>query len=55
VNAPSPDDVVSRRVLIISGAVGVVLLLAIGAFLGLRGRSAPLWVTRHAPDRATDR
>lgn len=48
-----PSDVVSRRVLVLSGGVVVALLLAIGAFFALRGRTAPLWLTRHPTDRTT--
>jgi hypothetical protein len=44
---------VSRRVLWFSGALALLLLLAIGAFLALRGRTAPLWVTRHAATQST--
>lgn len=29
-----------------SGALALLLLLAVGAFLALRGRTAPLWLTR---------
>jgi len=35
-------------VLWVSGTLALLLLLAIGAFLALRGRTAPLWVTRHS-------
>ena len=53
VNAGNPDNV-SRRVLLLSGGLALVLLLAIGAFVALRGRTAPLWVTRHStPPTAT--
>lgn len=52
VNHPTPDDVVSRRVLVLAGAVGMLLLLAIGVFFALRDRTAPLWDTRRAPNRA---
>lgn len=43
-----PVQFVSRRVLWVSGAMALLLLLAIGTFLALRGRTAPLWDTRHA-------
>jgi len=32
--------------------MALLLLLAIGAFLSLRGRTAPLWVTRHAASQS---
>ena len=37
----------------VSGAMALLLLLALGAFLALRGRAAPLWVTRHASSQNT--
>jgi hypothetical protein len=40
-------------VLWFSSALALLLLLAIGAFLVLRGRTAPLWVTRHAASEST--
>jgi hypothetical protein len=51
VNAES-DQFVHRRVLWFSGALALLLLLAMGAFLALRGRTAPLWVTRHAASQS---
>jgi hypothetical protein len=52
VNA-EPVQFVSRRVLWVSGAVAFLLLLAISAFLALRGRAAPLWVTRPSSSLST--
>jgi len=49
----NPSEVVSRRVMVLSGGLVMALLLAIGAFFGLRGRTAPLWLTRHSADRPT--
>jgi hypothetical protein len=46
VNAES-SRFVNRRVLWVSGALALLLVLAIGAFLALRGGAAPLWLTRH--------
>ncbi len=43
-----PVQFVSRRVLWVSAAMAFLLLLALGAFLALRGRTAPLWPTRHS-------
>lgn len=43
-----PVQYVSRRFLWVSAALALLLLLAMGAFLVLRGRTAPLWVTRHS-------
>lgn len=51
-NATNPE-IVSRRVLLLSGALVLVLLLTVGAFVVLRGRTAPLWVTRHSTPHAT--
>lgn len=51
-SAETPD-VVSRRVLLFSGGLALVLLLAIGAFFALRRRTAPLWVTRHSATSIT--
>lgn len=39
--------------LLFSGGLVLVLLLAIGAFFALRGRTAPRWVTRHSATSAT--
>jgi hypothetical protein len=52
VNVETPD-VVSRRVLVLSGGAVLALLLATAAFFALRGRTAPLWLTRHSSDRPT--
>lgn len=43
----------SRRVLWLTAALGLALLLALGAFFGLRGRITPLWVTAHPVQAAT--
>lgn len=51
-NAANPERV-SRRVLLLSGALLLVLLLAIGAFVALRGRATPLWVATHPNPHAT--
>ena len=37
--------------LLLSGGLVLVLLLAIGAFFALRGRTAPLWITGHSTAR----
>jgi|RifCSP13_3_1023840.scaffolds.fasta_scaffold745368_1 hypothetical protein len=39
--------------MVLSGGVVVALLLAIGAFFGLRGRIRPLWLTKPSSDRTT--
>ncbi len=54
VNAANPE-IVSRRVRWLSGAFALVLLLAIGAFVALRGRTVPLWVTRPSTPRVITR
>lgn len=48
VNIPNRDEMVSRRVMLVSGGMVLALLLAIGAFFALRRRTVPLWLTRHA-------
>ncbi|MBI2072968.1 MAG: hypothetical protein HYT81_08060 [Gemmatimonadetes bacterium] len=45
----------SRRMLLFSGGVVLALVLAIGAFFALRGRTVPLWGTRPSTPRATTR
>lgn len=47
-----PIQFVSRRVLWFSGTLAVLLLLAMGAFVAQRGRTAPLWVTRHSASQS---
>lgn len=44
----SHNEMASRRVLLVSGGVALVLVLATATFFALRGRTAPLWVTRHS-------
>ncbi len=51
-NVPNTHDVVSRRVLLTSGGLLLVLGLAIGAFFALRGRLTPLWLERHVVPRS---
>jgi hypothetical protein len=43
----SEPEIVTRRVLVYSGAVALALLLAIAAFFLFRGRVTPLWPARH--------
>ncbi len=37
--------------LLFSSGLVLVLLLGIGSFFALRGRTEPLWLTRHAAPR----
>lgn len=44
---PPDSEITSRRALWLSAALGLALLLALGAFFALQGRVTPLWVLRH--------
>jgi hypothetical protein len=39
--------------MVLAGGVVLAVLLATAAFFALRGRAAPLWLTRHPTDRPT--
>ena len=49
----SNPEIVSQRVLRLSAGLALLLVLAIGAFIALRGRTAPLWLSRHGTVQST--